>query len=123
MSTGAFESAGDPAGGEPSGGDPSGAPSFAAVLRDLLPVENIDIAPPERRGRVSALGFAVGYAGSLVALGLAWPLLTRDWWALMWVAIAVQWAVFAIPTFKRMPPDQPTGFCRMPSRSDQPCRG
>ena len=34
-----------------------------------------DIAPPSHRGRVSAMGFAVGYAGSLVALGIAWPAL------------------------------------------------
>ncbi|MDA1194066.1 MAG: MFS transporter [Planctomycetota bacterium] len=68
-----------------------------------------DIAPPDRRGRVSALGFAVGYAGSLVALGLAWPLLEADLWEWMWVAIAVQWVVFAIPTFRRLPADVPTG--------------
>src|SRR5436309_2278851 len=31
------------------------------------------IAPPERIGRVSAAGFAVGYAGSLVAFAAAYP--------------------------------------------------
>jgi len=69
-----------------------------------------DIAPPERRGRVSALGFAVGYAGSLLALIIAWPLVEREWWGLMWVAIAVQWAIFAVPTFRRLPADKPTGM-------------
>ncbi len=69
-----------------------------------------DIAAPERRGRVSALGFAVGYAGSLVALLIAWPLVEGDLWGLMWVAIAVQWALFAIPAFRRLPADEPTGM-------------
>ncbi|MDF1699712.1 MAG: MFS transporter [Planctomycetota bacterium] len=69
-----------------------------------------DIAPAERRGRVSALGFAVGYAGSLVALAIAWPLLEHGQWSWIWIAIAVQWALFALPTFLRLPPDRPTGM-------------
>lgn len=68
-----------------------------------------DIAPRSMRGRVSALGFAVGYAGSLVALALAWPLVARDAWGWVWVAIAIQWAVFAIPLFLYLPADKPTG--------------
>lgn len=67
-----------------------------------------DIAPPSHRGRVSALGFAVGYAGSLVALGLAWPLVAHDLWAWIWVAIGLQWIVFALPAFSRLPADRPT---------------
>lgn len=69
-----------------------------------------DIAPPDQRGRVSALGFAVGYAGSLVALGIAWPIVVSGHWQWMWAAIALQWLVFSLPLFKEMPPDQPTGL-------------
>jgi len=36
-----------------------------------------DLAPPERRGFVSGLGFGVGYAGSIAALLIAYPLLAR----------------------------------------------
>lgn len=69
-----------------------------------------DITPADRRGRVSAMGFAVGYAGSLIALAIAWPLLEGGHWEWMWIAIALQWAVFAIPTFRAMPKDEPTGM-------------
>ncbi len=69
-----------------------------------------DIASAERRGRVSAMGFAVGYAGSLIALGIAWPLLVGDHWHWMWIAIALQWGVFALPAFLHLPADKPTGM-------------
>ncbi len=67
------------------------------------------IAPRSHHGRVSAQGFAVGYVGSLVALGLAAVLF--EWgMELVWIALAVQWALFAIPAFKNLPPDRPTGI-------------
>ncbi|MDJ0521770.1 MAG: MFS transporter [Planctomycetota bacterium] len=69
-----------------------------------------DVAPPSHRGRVSALGFAVGYAGSLVALGLAWPALEAGAWGWLWVAIAVQWAIFSVPAFRILPADRPSGL-------------
>lgn len=69
-----------------------------------------DIAPPARRGRVSGLGFAVGYAGSLLALLLAWPLIVRDAWGWVWVAIAAQWLLFSVPLFVYLPADKPTGM-------------
>lgn len=68
-----------------------------------------DIAPASHRGRVSAMGFAVGYGGSLVALAIAWPALEAGQWAWLWVAIAVQWAVFSVPAFRTLPADRPTG--------------
>lgn len=67
------------------------------------------IAPPSHRGRVSAMGFAVGYAGSLLALALAWPLVGRDDWSWIWLAIGAQWLLFSIPAFRRLPADRPTG--------------
>lgn len=77
-----------------------------------------DIAPPSHRGRVSALGFAVGYAGSLAALALAWPLVAGGWWTWIWLAIGLQWLVFALPAFARLPADRPTdlGFARAARR-------
>jgi len=68
-----------------------------------------EIAPPSRRGRVSGLGFAVGYAGSLVALGIAWPALEAGQWGWLWVAISVQWVVFSLPAFTILPADRSTG--------------
>ena len=63
------------------------------------------IAPPERIGRVSAAGFAVGYAGSLVAFAAAYPFAAaRAYWG-CFVAAAVLFAVFAIPSFVILPAD------------------
>jgi UMF1 family MFS transporter len=69
-----------------------------------------DIAAPSHRGRVSAMGFAVGYVGSLLALAVAWPALRAGSWGWLWIAIAVQWAVFAVPAFRVLPRDRPTGL-------------
>lgn len=69
-----------------------------------------EVAPPSHRGRVSALGFAVGYAGSLVALAVAWFLVEAGTWRWIWLAIAVQWVIFAVPLFVRLPADAPTGL-------------
>jgi UMF1 family MFS transporter len=65
------------------------------------------IAPPSHQGRISAYGFAVGYVGSLVALGAALALVDADigW---VWVALAVQWALGAGLALRGLPPD-PTG--------------
>ena len=63
------------------------------------------IARPERIGRVSAAGFAVGYAGSLVAFAAAYPFAAaRAYWG-CFVAAAVLFAVFAIPSFVILPAD------------------
>ncbi len=69
-----------------------------------------DIAPPSHRGRVSAMGFGVGYVGSLVALAIAWPALVAGHWTWLWVAIAVQWGAFSLPAFRVLPADRPTGL-------------
>ncbi len=67
-----------------------------------------DLAPTDEQGRLSALGFAVGYAGSLLALGVAALLLQEGWLAWVWVALALQWGLASIPAFRRLPPDRPT---------------
>jgi UMF1 family MFS transporter len=63
------------------------------------------IARPEALGRVSAIGFAVGYAGSLVAFVAAYPFAAaKAYWGCFVVA-AAQFAIFAIPAFVVLPPD------------------
>lgn len=64
-----------------------------------------DIAPPERQGRVSGLGFGVGYAGSAIGLVLAIPLVETI--QLVWVMVAVFFFVFSIPAFLYLPKDEP----------------
>ena len=66
-----------------------------------------DLAPPERRGFVSGLGFGVGYAGSIAALLIAYPLLARGHYDLTWLSVAAFFAVFSIPSFLFLPRDQP----------------
>lgn len=69
------------------------------------------IAPPDYQGRVSAWGFAVGYVGSLVALGAAGVVLAlRLPIALVWGALALQWLLASAPAFLALPPDAPGGL-------------
>ena len=70
-----------------------------------------DIAPPSHHGRVSARGFAWGYAGSFFAL-LAAAVCFRvlEWWAGVWIFAALQWGLASVALFRRMPPDRPTGM-------------
>lgn len=67
------------------------------------------IAPATHQGRVSAWGFAVGYVGSLVALAAAALIDPRQRIEWVWVALALQWVLGALPALRRLPPDQPTG--------------
>jgi MFS transporter, UMF1 family len=63
------------------------------------------IAAPEALGRVSATGFAVGYAGSLVAFLAAYPFAAaKAYWGCFLVA-AAQFALFAVPAFVVLPAD------------------
>jgi MFS transporter, UMF1 family len=63
------------------------------------------ITSPDRLGRVSAAGFSVGYAGSLVAFVAAYPFAAAElYWACFLVA-ALQFLIFALPAFLALPPD------------------
>lgn len=64
-----------------------------------------EIAPREYQGRVSGWGFGVGYAGSLIGLALAYPLVREGWFDAVWVAIAAAFFLFALPSFLYLPPD------------------
>lgn len=64
-----------------------------------------NIAPPERQGFVSGVGFGVGYAGSAVGLLIALPLVARERFDLTWLAVAGFFALFSLPTFFGLPAD------------------
>ena len=66
-----------------------------------------DIAPPERRGFVSGLGFGVGYLGSAVGLIVAIPFVDRI--EIVWFLVAGHFLLFSLPAFFFLPPDEPTG--------------
>lgn len=63
------------------------------------------IAPPDRLGRVSAAGFAVGYAGSLVAFAAALPFARADVYWGCFLTTALQFGLFAVPAFVALPAD------------------
>ena len=78
-----------------------------------------DLAPPERVGRLSGYGWALGYAGGLGALFLVRPLLPVDYHAaeagrgaLVYFVVAAWYLGFAIPTLlvlrDRRPPEPVT---------------
>ena len=64
-----------------------------------------DIAPSDKQGWVSGLGFGVGYAGSAVGLLLAIPLIETNI-DLVWVMVAMFFIIFSIPSFLFLPQDQ-----------------
>jgi UMF1 family MFS transporter len=63
------------------------------------------IAPLASLGRVSAIGFAVGYAGSLVAFVAAYPFAAARTYGGCFLVAAAQFALFALPAFVVLPPD------------------
>lgn len=65
-----------------------------------------DIAPSDKRGWVSGLGFGVGYAGSAIALLLAIPF-ASDNIDLVWLMVAVFFLLFSLPAFFVLPRDEP----------------
>jgi MFS transporter, UMF1 family len=64
------------------------------------------IAPASALGRVSAAGFAVGYAGSLVAFLVALPFARAEAYWACFLTAAVQFGVVAVPAFVWLPGDQ-----------------
>lgn len=67
-----------------------------------------DLAPPEKQGFVSGLGFGVGYAGSIAGLLIALPLVTQEHYDLTWFSVSCFFALFSIPTFLFLPKDRPS---------------
>jgi MFS transporter, UMF1 family len=68
------------------------------------------IAPAEYQGRVSGWGFAVGYAGSILSLFIALPLVKAGKLDLVWFMVAGFFALFSLPAFLFLPHDKHTGL-------------
>jgi len=66
-----------------------------------------DIAPADRLGTVSGLGFAIGYLGSIIGLVVALPLVNARQFNLLWLLVAAFFAVFSVPAFLALPADRP----------------
>jgi UMF1 family MFS transporter len=62
-----------------------------------------DLAPPSHQGRVSGWGFATGYAGSIVALLLAFPFVQSQNYGGAFLTTAALFAVFSLPAFIFLP--------------------
>jgi len=63
------------------------------------------IALTEQLGRVSAAGFAVGYAGSVAAFLAAWPFAAAQAYWGCFLAAALLFGLFSIPAFVILPAD------------------
>lgn len=67
----------------------------------FLPV----IAPREYQGRVSAWGFGVGYAGSIISLLFALLFIRSGHFDATWLMVAVFFSIFSMPAFLFLPKD------------------
>ncbi len=67
------------------------------------------IARQEYQGRVSSWGVGVGYAGSILSLLFALPLVRSGRFAETWIMVSLFFAVFSLPAFLFLPKDQHTG--------------
>ena len=68
-----------------------------------------EIAEKKYQGRVSAWGYAIGYAGSILSLLIALPLVKSGHYNETWFMVAVFFGVFSLPAFFFLPPDRKTG--------------
>lgn len=64
------------------------------------------IAKREYLGRISSWGYGVGYAGSMLSLVLALPLVSGGHFEATWLMVAVLFGVFSIPAFLYLPKDR-----------------
>ncbi|MEW6419939.1 MAG: MFS transporter [Nitrospirota bacterium] len=63
------------------------------------------IAPREYQGRVSAWGFGVGYAGSIISLLFALLFIRSGHFDATWLMVAVFFSIFSMPAFLFLPND------------------
>ena len=66
-----------------------------------------DLADASWRGRLSAYGFATGYAGSALALAAALPFALGGWYGGAFLTAAALFGLFALPAMLFLPPDRP----------------
>src|SRR3972149_6439891 len=67
------------------------------------------IAPQQFHGRVSAWGFGTGYAGSILSLLIAAPLVKGGHYGSTWLMVAAFFALFSLPAFLFLPSDRRAG--------------
>jgi len=65
-----------------------------------------DLASEDRRGRLSAYGFAAGYAGSALALGAALPFALAGRYGGAFLVASALFGVFALPALVYLPSDR-----------------
>lgn len=65
-----------------------------------------EIAERQYQGRVSAWGFGVGYAGSILSLLFALPLVKTGRFSEIWIMVALFFAFFSLPAFIYLPKDR-----------------
>lgn len=69
-----------------------------------------EISPRDHQGRVSAWGFGIGYAGSILSLLIAVPLVKGGHYEITWLTVAAFFAVFSSPAFLFLPSDRRPGI-------------
>jgi len=65
-----------------------------------------EIAPPEKQGWVSGLGFGVGYLGSAIGLLMILPFARDERWEVVWFLVAGFFLIFSLPAFFFLPADK-----------------
>ncbi|HCY18397.1 MAG TPA: MFS transporter [Deltaproteobacteria bacterium] len=63
------------------------------------------IAPQQFHGRVSSWGFGTGYAGSILSLLIALPLVKTGQFEATWLMVAAFFMIFSMPAFLFLPGD------------------
>jgi UMF1 family MFS transporter len=66
-----------------------------------------DIAPPEKQGGVSGLGFGVGYLGSAIGILLSIPFVRAGNMNAVWLMVVAFFVIFSMPSFLILPKDEP----------------
>jgi MFS transporter, UMF1 family len=69
-----------------------------------------EITRAEYQGRVSAWGYAVGYAGSILSLLIALPLLKNGRYDETWLMVSTFFLIFSLPAFLWLPHDRKSGL-------------
>jgi len=65
-----------------------------------------EIAEKDRQGRVSAWGYAIGYAGSILSLVTAIPFISKGHFNATWFMVVVFFIIFSVPAFLFLPRDR-----------------
>jgi UMF1 family MFS transporter len=69
-----------------------------------------EITDKEYHGRVSAWGYALGYAGSILSLLFVLPLVKNGRYHETWFTVSLFFLVFALPAFFYLPRDRKNGL-------------